>query len=97
MAFLNKSERDALTQELKQMKFGFAKRKLRGMDAKGRLVYYRNSQKIGEWTTRFELPSYGIRATLIESNAMQSKKNGNVMSEYELVDVIIEPTPENRT
>ena len=79
------------------MKFGFAKRKLRGMDPKGRLVYYRNSQKIGEWTTRFELPSYGIRATLFESNAMQSKKDGRINSEYDLVDVLIEPTPDNRT
>lgn len=97
MAFLNRSERDALTQELKNMPFGPAKRKLRGMDPKGRLVFYRNNQLVGKWMTRFELPSFGIRATLVEAFAMQAKKNGDINGEYDLIDVIVEPTPDNRT
>jgi hypothetical protein len=97
MPFLNQSERDALTQELKKMPFGPAKRKLRGMDPKGRLVFYRNNQRIGQWLTRFELPSFGIRATLVEAFGMQAKKNGDINSQYELVDVVVEPTADNRT
>lgn len=97
MAYLNASERAALTQQLKSMSFGPAKRKLRSMDRKSRLVFYRNNQEVGKWMTRFELPSFGIRATLIETFGMQTNKDGKTKGEYELVDVIIEPTPDNRS
>jgi hypothetical protein len=97
MAFLNQSERESLKKELLSMSFGPAKRKVRAMDAKGRLVFYRNNQTIGQWVTRFELPSFGTRVTLVESLGTQEKKSGKIMSDYEFVDVVVEPTPDNRT
>jgi len=97
MAFLNQSERDALKKDLLSMSFDPAKRKVRGMDDKGRLVFYRNSQTIGQWVTRFELPSFGARVTLVESLGMHQKKNGDINTDYEFVDVIVEATSENRT
>lgn len=97
MAFLTQSERDSLQKELKSMRFGPAKRKVRAMDTKGRLVFYRNNQKIGEFLTRFELPSFGTSVTLVESFGMQENKSGQIKSEYDFVDVIVEPTADNRT
>ena len=97
MAFLNQSERDALKKDLLTMSFGPAKRKVRAMDEKGRLVFYRNSQTIGQWVTRFELPSFGTRVTLVESLGTTENKAGKISSDYEFVDVVVEATPENRT
>lgn len=97
MAFLNASERESLKKELLSMSFGPAKRKVRAMDAKGRLVFYRNNQNIGQFLTRFELPNFGTRVTLVESFGMKAKKSGEVMSDYDFVDVIVEATPDNRT
>jgi len=97
MAFLNQSERDALKKDLLSMSFGSAKRKVRAMDDKGRLVFYRNNQSIGKFMTRFELPNFGTRVTLVESFGMDEKKDGKLMSDYDFVDVIVEATPENRT
>ncbi|NWF69647.1 MAG: hypothetical protein HXY40_11230 [Chloroflexi bacterium] len=96
MAYLNAQERDALHQELRTMKFGKAKWKLLHMDPKGRLAYYRNNQATGKWMTRFELVGLGTRVTLVETLNTRDK-NGKHMAEYELIDVVVEPTPENRT
>jgi hypothetical protein len=97
MAFLNQSERDALQKDLKSMKFVQAKRKLRGMDKQGRLVFYRNAQTINHWMTRFELPGMGTQVTLIESHAKTEHVSGKFSSDYALTDVIVEPTAANRT
>lgn len=97
MAFLDKNEREQLYNELKSMSFNRARGKLRRIDPKGRLAYLRNVQNVGEWVTRYELPGLGTRVTLVESFETNEKRTGKIKSEYTLVNVIVEPTPENKT
>lgn len=96
MAFLNAKEREALRDDLKGRTFRGAKWKLRWMDKKGRLVYHRNSQKINQWQTRFELGENGVIVTLIESNEFNTHKDGKVSNDYTFVDVVVEPSPDNK-
>lgn len=97
MAFLDKNERQKLAEELKAIGFRPAKGKLRRMDPKCRLAFYRNVQSVNRWMTRFELQSLGVRVSLIEQLVERAHKNGTLTADYELVDVIVEPTPENKT
>ena len=96
MAYLNAQERQALVDELKIMSFNGAKGKVRGLDPKGRLAYYRNAQEVGRWMTRYELPTLGTRVTLVESHR-EVGKDSKVKSEFQFDEVILEPTPDNRT
>lgn len=96
MAYLNEQERLKLLNELKDMKFNKAKGKVRGMDPKARLAFYRNAQQVGRWMTRYDLPTLGTRVTLVESH--RDKGDGaKLKSEFEMVEVIVEPTPDNKT
>jgi hypothetical protein len=100
MAYLNRQEREALLNELKDMKINKARGKLRRMDKKGSVAYYRNAQMSGKLYTRYRLEGMGTQVTLVEvlqpppPNA--SYKNP-YKAKYEFVEVIVEPTPENRT
>lgn len=96
MAYLNADERQKLLDELKQMRFHQAKHKLIRMDPKGRLVYYRNNQTTNKWLTRIDLVSYGTRVTLVEESRLR-EKNGKTYAEFELAEIIVEPTPDNRS
>jgi hypothetical protein len=85
-------QRQQLLHELVKMKFNKAKAKVRGLDPAGRLVYYRNSQGVGRWMTRFDLPTLGTRVTLVESH--QDAQHGEkIKSEFELSEVIVEALP----
>jgi len=97
MAFLNQEEREKLADELVNMKnVNRIKGKLRRMDAKGRLAYFRNVQRSGEWHTRFDLIGIGTRVTIVEKLNEEPKGMFN-KNEYELLTIIVEPTDENRT
>lgn len=97
MAFLNQEEREKLADELVNMKnVNRIKGKLRRMDAKGRLAYFRNVQRSGEWHTRFDLVGIGTRVTIVEKLNEQPRGLFN-KNEYELMTIIVEPTDENRT
>ncbi len=96
MAFLNEAERTALLNDLKGMKFNRAKFKLLRLDPKGRLVYYRNVQQAGEWHSKFVLESLGVAVTLVEVNHAQNNQPRNEQR-FEFVNIIVEPTPENRS
>jgi len=97
MAFLNKQEREALLNELAGMKFSRARWKLARIDPKGRLAYIRNSQASGQFWARYELTGLGTRVTLIEEHSSTQEKAGPIKADFQLVEVIVEPTPENRT
>lgn len=96
MAYLNTQERDALLNQLKTMSFGGAQGKVRGLDQKARMVYYRNNQHTNQWETRYDLPSLGTRVRLIEIHSDRSKE-GKLKSQYEFTEVMVEPLPDNRT
>jgi hypothetical protein len=98
MAYLNEQERDQLLNELKNMSFNQANWKLRRMDTRGRLAYYRNAQQTGRWSTRYELVGLGTRVTLIEKHTDEPTKVANrSRSKFEFIEVIVEPTPDNRS
>lgn len=98
MAYLTKEERDKLEEELKQLNFRRAHGKLRFMDKQGRLAYFRNAQGANKWMTKMILTSLGTQVTLVESNRYRQKidKENRVHNDYDLIDVIVEPTPDNR-
>lgn len=97
MAYLNKNERDALQTELSGMRFRPALGRLRRMDPKSRLVFYRNVQGVDKWNTRYDLIGLGTRVTLTESYAHEEQLSGKIKADYELVDVKVEALPENKT
>lgn len=96
MAYLNASERGQLLEELRGMKFGRAKSKLSRMDPAGRLAYYRNAQQAGEWHTRFILEGLGTIVTLVEINHASNDQPSN-KQRFEFVNIIVEPTPANKS
>lgn len=89
MATFSQAQRQALLDELRDMKFARAKGKLARMDPKGRLVYYRNVQQAGEWHTKFMLEGKGIAVTLVEVNHAGNDQARNKQN-FEFVNVIIE-------
>jgi len=96
MAYLNSQQRDELLDELVKMKFNRAKGKLRRMG--GKLDVFRNVQNPGEWMTRYELPDRGTIVTLIEDrDGPEGGPSVRDKVKYNLVRVIVEPTPDNRT
>lgn len=96
MAYLDVAQRKTLLDELSGMKFGRAKFKLRLMDPKCRLMYLRNVQQSGEWHTKFVLESLGTQVTLVERNHAENNQYRNKQN-FEFVNVIVEPTAENRS
>jgi hypothetical protein len=96
MAYLNAQQRQELLDELKGMRFNRAKGKVRGMDDKSRLAYYRNAQNTGRLMTRYDLPTLGTRVTLVEDVDVRELK-GKLKSEYDLLEVWVEPLPGNNT
>ncbi len=104
MAYLNTQERLALLNDLKTMSFNRAKGKLRKMDPKGYIAFLRNAQQSRRLFTRFDLHGMGTIVTLIEQEvdtvtpdvAYGSNMKRN-KSKMELVEVVVEPMPENRT
>lgn len=95
MAHLDEAGRKALLDELSGMKFNRAKFKLLRMDPAGRLLYYRNVQHSGEWHTKFVLAGLGAAVTLVEVNHAENDQYRNKQN-FEFVNVIVEPTADNR-
>lgn len=97
MAYLTQEEREKLRAELAEMSFNAAVFKLKRIDSKGRLVFYRNAQQVGQWWTRYELAGLGTRVTLIEAHTDRAtERPDRTKAEFQLVEVRVEPTPDNR-
>jgi len=95
MPYLNEGERRSLLDELSGMRLWRAKFKLRLMDPKARLLYLRNVQRSGEWHTKYVLESLGTQVTLVETNHAENSQYRN-KQKFEFVNVIVEPTADNR-
>jgi hypothetical protein len=91
VAYLNKSERDALLEELRGKRFERAQRILVLKDQNVRLKYFRNIQETDRWMTRYVLPDLGTQVTLVEG----LKTDGGNRT-FTLNEIIVEPTPDNR-
>ena len=98
MAYLNEQERGKLLDDLVKMNFNQARRKLRRIDPDAELEFYRNSQRVNEWMTRYKLASLGTIVTLIESREdFADDPSHFIKLNYDLSRVIVEPTADNRT
>jgi uncharacterized protein YqiB (DUF1249 family) len=95
MTQYTEQQRQELVNQLKDMKFSRATGKLRRLDKNARLVYYRSSQGVGRWMTRYDLPNLGTRVTLVEENQNVSR-NDKLYNDWQMVEVIAEPL-ENRS
>jgi hypothetical protein len=100
MAYLNSKERDDLLDDLIKLNFTRARRKIRRMDKEIQLVVYRNVQQTGEWLTQYDMVGRGTRVYLIEDRSDEYESgtpDQRLDLDYELVRVIVEPLPGNRT
>jgi len=91
MAFMNQAEREALLNQIKDLKVNQIKARLRRASNRVRLAYFRNVQEVGRWMTRYVLEDKGTQVTLVETF-----DNANGKADFRLVEIIVEPTPENR-
>lgn len=96
MAYLNEQQRQELVDNLRNVKFMQAKGKIRRMDEKSRLVFWRNAQGVGRLITRYNLPTLGTRVTLVES-VDEVTKSGKISADYQLIEIVAEPLPGNNT
>ncbi len=91
MAPMTQQEREKLARELAELSFNKASGKVRRLDARGRLAYFRNSQSPTQLYTRYELPTLGVAVTLIEGVEEKAIENSpRFKSEYKLQEVIVE-------
>ena len=102
MAYLNQAEREALLDELKALSFRKAKGRLRKLAAKGRMAFYRNYQRTGEYVTCFVLEGKGARVELVETLERPEGKLihygvKRLKPKFTFARVVVEPTPANRT
>ena len=101
MAYLNQQEREKLLNELKDMSFNKARGRLRRLDPRIQLAYARNVQNSADRLyTRYDLPTKGVKVTLVESagyKPVESEMNpGTMRRSTDIVEVIVEPTPDNK-
>ena len=95
MAFLNKDERDALLNDIKDKNLGGIRFYVHNKDNKARLAYYRNVQESGKWMTRYVLEGLGTQVTVYERiNA--DNKGWFSKRKYEIEQIVVEPTANNR-
>lgn len=102
MAYLNAQQREALRNELKGMAFNRVRGRVRRLDPKSKLIYIRNSQTVTDYHTRYDLPTLGVSVILVENQLETLADTDNPGSspvrykrEFEPVDVLVEPLPEN--
>jgi len=94
VAYLNAQQREQLAKELVETPFKKAQRKLRRMNDEARLAFYRNQQSPTHVMTRYVLPNLGAVVTLIETHSSH-EEDGKIKADYELEEVIVEPTADN--
>jgi hypothetical protein len=100
MAYLNQQEREELANALIDKTYLQAKRTVRNMDRQSKLGVMRNMQRSGELLTRYTLPNKGAIVSLIEQRTTgyhDGTPEERQRVNYELVRVVVEPTPDNRT
>lgn len=65
MVNMNEQERQQLAEHLAKMSYSKARGEIRRLDTAANLKYWRNAIH-NEWHTLYELPTVGLRVTLVE-------------------------------
>ncbi len=91
MATMSKDEQQKFAQELANMTFSRASGRLRRMDNKNKMAFFRNAQSATTLQTRYALPGHGITVTLIEQMTEKATGHGSTFKpEFHLTQVIVE-------
>ncbi|MEL6307036.1 MAG: hypothetical protein AAFN11_05460 [Chloroflexota bacterium] len=95
MAFMNKAERDALLDDIKDKNFNRIRNTIYRKDKKARLAYFRNVQESGMWMTRYIMEGAGAQVTVYE-DIEEEQKEGFSKRTYNITQIVVEPTADNR-
>lgn len=91
MAQMTLKEQQDLAEELSRYSFGKATGKLRRLDRKNELAFFRNSQTSSTMQTRYNLPSKGVAVTLIEKlDEVPLDEPSRFKPEFSLKEVVVE-------
>jgi hypothetical protein len=96
MAYLTQHERDKIAEEIKDMSPGQLRGYANRKDPKARLAYWRNAQESGKWMTRYVMDSLGTMITIYETFD-EKPKGWFSQRKYRIEQIVVEPTPNNRT
>lgn len=92
MATMSHDEQQKLAHELVNLSFNGAKGRLRRLDPKNSMAFFRNSQSPTRLHTRYNLHTEGISVTLIEEMTEAPTGHGSTFkSVYKIAQVIIDP------
>ncbi|MFN8527794.1 MAG: hypothetical protein U0670_04205 [Anaerolineae bacterium] len=93
MATLTAQEREQLAQELVNLSFNRASGRLRRIDPRNKMAFFRNSQSPTTLHTRYDLPTKGVHVTLVEEMEEAADKSHPSLfrPKFKLAQVIIEP------
>lgn len=95
MAFMNKAERDALLEDIKNKRFQQIRGYVHRKDPEARLAYFRNVQESGQWMTRYVLEGMGTQVTIYEKIDEENEGWFN-KRKYVIDKILVEPTAQNR-
>lgn len=93
MAYMNKQERDAMLDKMNGATFQQIRGIVNSTDKQARIAYYRNAQLSGKWMTRYIMEGAGTIVTLTEEQIHNERRN---RTEYRIVEIVVEPTKDNR-
>jgi hypothetical protein len=98
MAFLNAQERAKLRDDLKQVgNIHRIRGRMNRIDTQGKIRYFRNNVRVGEWHTRYDLKGLGTVVTIIERNQVSPEQRGDdLRSDFDIMDIVVDPMPENK-
>ncbi len=88
---MSQDEQQKLAQELVNSNLYRAKGRLRRLDPKNSMAFFRNAQSPTTLHTRFDLPQKGVSVTLVESMEEKPTRGNTFKPVYKMVQVIIEP------
>ncbi|MCC7450529.1 MAG: hypothetical protein IT324_24130 [Anaerolineae bacterium] len=88
-------EMNDLAQKLAKMSFNRAKGYIRGLDKRANLDMFRVAVGVGEWHTRFSLPTKGLWITLIEQHEEYGQPDnwGHRRVRFKYIEARVEPLP----
>ncbi|MCQ3931115.1 MAG: hypothetical protein DPW16_11720 [Chloroflexi bacterium] len=85
-------ERQKIAQKLAGLSYRKARKEIRKMDNKANLKFWRNGAKTGEIHTTYELPTLGLKISLVEIGQANPIEEGKrLKKEYFYTEARVEP------
>jgi hypothetical protein len=93
---MNEQERQKMAQHLAGMSYKRARAEIRRLDTAANLKYWRNAIH-NEWHTAYELPSIGLKITLVEKPDRQAAGKIDIFEVEKVTPVYVEARVEPLT